>query len=280
MKKSNDGGCTWGKMQKVYGESTTAKMVTIGNPSPIAVHTQPGMIMLVACRENKEVLQLLSYDAGVTWSNATYITAQAMQPDWTWIATGPPTGLQLKSGRLLIAADHMNNGGKNWGSHSMYSDDMGKSWQLSNTMNGAGGNECQAVVCANGSLIMNQRTRGGVRQFSWSHDNGTTWTEPLQSPFNGGQKYAGGSCEGSTVSLPAAGGVGDLVFSTPFSISARANMTLFKSTDSGASWQWLKQVDAGGSAYSSLMALNETHVALVYEAGDYSALRFVVVAVA
>ena len=88
---------------------------------------------------------------------------------------------------------------------------------------------------------------------------------PVQSPFNGGQKYAGGtptpnpspspalqqtltvsllggSCEGSTVSLPAAGGVGDLVFSTPFSISARANMTLFKSTDSGASWQWLKQV--------------------------------------
>lgn len=123
---------------------------------------------------------------------------------------------------------------------------------------------------------MNQRTRAGVRQFSWSHDDGSSWSEPIQSSFNQGQKYAGGSCEGSTVNLPRGG----LVFSTPFSTQGRENMTVFKSEDSGLSWQLVRQVDPGASAYSSLVALNSTHVGLVYEAGGYASLRFVVVLVA
>lgn len=171
MKRSTDGGATWGKMQVVYGESTPSKQVTIGNPSPIALHTVVGKVVLVACRNNADVLQLESDDFGATWSNATYITDQAKGPGWTWIATGPPSGLQLKSGRLLISADHMDPG---WGSHSMYSDDEGKSWKLSNSMVGLGGNECQAARCANGSLIMNQRTKDSIRQFSWSNDDGAT----------------------------------------------------------------------------------------------------------
>lgn len=171
MKKSTDGGQTWGKLQIVYGESTPSHLVTIGNPSPIALHTVPGKVVLIACRNNAEVLQLESQDFGASWTNATYITSQAKRANWTWIATGPPTGLQLTSGRLLIPADHMSPG---WGSHAMLSDDGGKTWTLSNSMTGLGGNECQAARCANGSLIMNQRTQAGIRQFSWSDDDGTT----------------------------------------------------------------------------------------------------------
>ena len=40
-------------------------------------------------------------------------------PAWTWIATGPPQGLELPSGRLLVAADHIGKGGV-WGSHTMF----------------------------------------------------------------------------------------------------------------------------------------------------------------
>lgn len=119
MKKSADDGASWSSMQVVHGESRPGHLVTIGNPSPIAVHTKPGMIVLVACRNNAEVLQLVSLDDGATWGNATYITAQAKLPGWSWIATGPPSGLQLANGRLLISADHFSNGGKDWGSHSM-----------------------------------------------------------------------------------------------------------------------------------------------------------------
>jgi hypothetical protein len=41
-----------------------------------------------------------------------------------------------------------------------------------------GGNECQAARLSNGSLILNQRTRGPQRQLSYSYDNGATWSEP------------------------------------------------------------------------------------------------------
>ena len=39
---------------------------------------------------------------------------------------------------------------------------------------------------------------------------------------------------------------------------------------------FLMQVDAGPSAYSSLVAVNTTHVGLVYEASNYGTLRFVI----
>ena len=46
-----------------------------------------------------------------------------------------------------------------------------------------GGNECQAAALPNGTLIMNQRARDSIRQFSWSHDHGETWSDPTTAPF-------------------------------------------------------------------------------------------------
>jgi hypothetical protein len=65
--------------------------------------------------------------------------------------------MQLESGRLFIAADHYAGKGVDWGSHSMYSDDLGKSWRISASIDGAGGSECQAARAQNGSLLMNMR---------------------------------------------------------------------------------------------------------------------------
>jgi hypothetical protein len=138
MKRSTDSGKTWASVQKVYGESNSTHSVTIGNPSPIALHTTPGHIVMVACRENNEVLTLSSTDYGHTWSNATYVTEQVKLKNWTWVATGPPQGLQLESGRLFIAADHYAGKGADWGSHSMYSDDLGQSWHISASIDGDG----------------------------------------------------------------------------------------------------------------------------------------------
>ena len=271
MKRSTDNGQSWSPLLKVYGESTASKPVTIGNPSPIAVRTRPGMIVLVACRQNSDVLTLTSTDYGHSWTNASYITPQVKLPGWTWVATGPPQGLQLESGRLLVAADHYVGKGVSWGSHSMYSDDLGQSWKISGSIDGDGGNECQAAPAANGSLLMNMRTRAGIRQFAWSEDQGASWSTPITSPFNAGQKYAGGGCEGSTVALP---GSSKLVFSTPFSGRGRENMTLFVSTDNGASWGGAQQVYAGGSAYSALQPINASHVGLAFEKDGYKTINY------
>ena len=123
-------------------------------------------------------------------------------------------------------------------------------------------------------------TRASVRQFSWSHDDGSTWSLPIISPFLG-LNYKGGSCEGSTVALPESdeNAGGKLVFATPFSTKARENMSLFVSDDSGATWQNSQQVYAGGSAYSALLGINSTHVGLVYEKDGYKTLNYKALAV-
>ena len=65
-----------------------------------------------------------------------------------------------------------------------------------------------------------------------------------------------------------------MLFSTPYHKAARRNMTVFSSQDAGLSWQIFKHIDSGGSAYSALLALNDSHAGLVYESGAYSALTF------
>eukprot|EP00041_Stephanoeca_diplocostata_P011437 m.189871 g.189871 ORF g.189871 m.189871 type:complete len:468 (+) comp18535_c0_seq4:125-1528(+) len=265
--RSTDNGASWLNATLVYGEATPSKMVTIGNPSPIALTgANAGKVVLVACRNNIEVLVLRSSDYGYTWSDAEYITKSAVKPSWTWVATGPPQGLELQpSGRLLISADHKS--GDAFGSHSMYSDDHGATWTLGGSI--VDGNECQAARTANGSLIMNMRSQLGHRLFAWSHDNGVSWSPPTSTPFFNGLTYAGGACEGSTISVGTS-----LIFSTPFSTTSRANMTLFRSVDNGASWEFFKNVDPAASAYSALTPVNETHFGLAWETRSYGAITY------
>ena len=52
-------------------------------------------------------------------------------PEWKWVGLGPPSGLLLKSGRVLIPAYHStvpnDNGELSYG-HTMISDDDGVTW--------------------------------------------------------------------------------------------------------------------------------------------------------
>eukprot|EP00912_Choanoflagellata_sp_UC4_P001185 UC4_evm3s741 len=158
--------------------------IGIGNPSPISLSS--GNIVLVACRNNEDVIVLRSTDQGSSWSEPYDITNQVKDSNWSWVATGPPQGLELESGRIVVAADHVASNVE-WGSHAMFSDDEGKTWKVSNSLEG--GNECQVAKLSNGSLIMNMRTRIGLRQFSWSHDNAEHWSTPTTAPFAFSGKY-------------------------------------------------------------------------------------------
>lgn len=128
----------------------------------------------------------------------------------------------------------------------------------------------QAAITPNGSLVMNQRTRTGERQFSWSHDDGATWSAPTTKPFAFSGKYGGGGCEGSSI---AVGDSGLLLFSTPFA-QGRANMSVFGSRTGGASWELVQNVDPGPSAYSALVDLNATHYGLAWETENYGSITF------
>ena len=43
-----------------------------------------------------------SDDEGATWAKPIEITMGVKRPNWTWYATGPGVGIQMKSGRLVV----------------------------------------------------------------------------------------------------------------------------------------------------------------------------------
>ena len=68
-----------------------------------------GTIILVFCRDNKEVFTLQSSDDGLTWGSMTNITAVVNGGGWGFVGTGPPGGIQLPSGRLIIGLSLYSN---------------------------------------------------------------------------------------------------------------------------------------------------------------------------
>jgi sialidase-1 len=221
---------------------------------------------------------------------------------WTFYMPWPAAGLQLPSGRLVVGAYHgvqfnkSKQGGEAF-SFSIYSDDLGSNWSWVDGHAydvGPGTGECQIAPAPNGSFIMRTRTgRHRPPAFAWSSD-GTSWSKPLYwtnemmhadiyqhyiyhecsrtkpvvcknvSEFG---PFSGANTQGSIARLP---GSELLVTSAPFA-SSRANMTLWVSSDSGASWRIAgnKPVFSGYSGYSALVGLNATHVGLLWEvSGD------------
>jgi sialidase-1 len=111
LKRSTDGGATWSPIQIIASE----RGMTCGNPCPV-VDTDTGVIWLPFCKNLADGGETLicqgkaprtvwlthSVDGGVTWARPVEITAAVKQPDWTWYATGPGHGIQLRSGRLVV----------------------------------------------------------------------------------------------------------------------------------------------------------------------------------
>ena len=111
LRRSLDGGKTWGDLQVVVSESA----MTCGNPCPV-VDSATGTIWLPFCKNLADGGQQLimagkaprtvwvtkSVDDGATWTEPEEITDDVKDPAWTWYGTGPCHGIQLASGRLAL----------------------------------------------------------------------------------------------------------------------------------------------------------------------------------
>jgi len=270
LRRSSDGGKTWGKMQVVHEEGGTAK-TTIGNPCPV-VDRESGTIWLPFCRNNGRVFITKSTDDGQTWTPPVELTNDVKRPDWDWYATGPGHGIQLRSGRLLIPCDHtvrgLSGGEKTAGhSHVFYSDDHGATWKLGGATD-RGMNECEAVELADGSILLSIRQYSGpkLRAFATSRDGGLSWSKPVLNP----QVHCP-VCQSSIqrFSLPPAG-AGIILYSGPGG-PGRTNMTVRLSRDEGKTWPVAKVIHAGPAAYSDLVTLPDGMIGCLYERGQRGA---------
>ena len=228
----------------------------VGNAAPVEDRTT-GRIWVPFCRNNEEIWISYSDDQGQTWAAPSWLPG-LVQPSWQWVGLGPPGAIQLKSGRLLVPAYHSTSPWKGDGCVSagftMYSDDSGRSWQVSADFGAPfKANECQAVELANGDVLIAARTISTHRIQVTSHDGGQTFDAPYVVPKDSLQQTIEG-CEGSIVRDDASPNV--LYFSNPNNdLIIRRNMTIFQSLNDGQSWGVFRSVDRGAVAYSSMQVL-------------------------
>lgn len=145
LKRSTDGGRTWGPLQV----ATEGGGDTHGNPAPV-VDRRTGRIVLaetynkgradgLSCATPCERTPHLQYsdDDGATWSAPRDLTRALRPAGWnSWYATGPVHGIQLTrghhAGRLVLGVNAESYaGGRVTANHAalVHSDDGGTTWR-------------------------------------------------------------------------------------------------------------------------------------------------------
>lgn len=284
LKRSLDNGKTWQRMQIVWDDGGN----TCGNPCPVVdrdtgriwllmTHNlgadNEGQIVAGTSKGTRTVWVTYSADDGLTWAKPVEITKAVKKSNWSWYATGPGVGIQLRhgryKGRMVIPCDHKTRGDEvGYCSHVFYSDDHGKSWKLgASTENGV--NECQVIERTDGSLLLNMRrsrhNEVTIRAIAGSTDGGVTWSklsydETLISP----------RCQASLLRYNPSDAAGKptVLFSNPADKRQRIKMTVRLSHDDGRTWPVAKLLHAGPSAYSCLTVLPDRSIGCLYERGD------------
>lgn len=276
VKRSADGGKTWSAPIMVWDDGAN----TCGNPVPV-LDEQTGRLQLLmtwnlgednigainagTSKDTRRVFVTSSDDEGLTWAPAKEITKDVKKPGWAWYGTGPCHGIQLKrgphAGRLVIPCDYMSlktaDSPSRDSAHVIYSDDHGQSWKLGGIANKDHGAESTVAELSDGQLMLNIRnSAGGARLVTTSTDGGASWL-PVKADYTLVEPV----CQGSLLSWKQW-----LFFSNPAS-TARENMTIRLSTDDGNNWSKSCRIYSGPSAYSDIVMLSDTEIAIFYEAG-------------
>jgi sialidase-1 len=207
LRRSSDGGCSWGPQQVVADQGPN----TIGNPAPVI--TKTGEVVLLSVRngpvteaqilrgevsaeDSRRVFVQRSTDDGRTFDAPREITADTKLPNWRWYATTPGHGMTLRSGRLVVPANHSiaptspDTGAeaKYYGGHSLYSDDGGRTWRIGYVDDKPDGyvnvNETTGAELPDGRIYFNTREHNGTapgnRADAYSSDGGQTLEKPFR----------------------------------------------------------------------------------------------------
>ena len=298
LKRSNDNGKTWSNEIVVWNDGSN----TCGNPCPV-VDRETGRIWLFMTwnsgKDNetdiifkrasspRKPYVCYSDDDGLSWSEPVDLSNTCRDKSWGWYATGPGVGIQIESGkykgRMVIPANHsyddskgnIRKGPYSYGSHVLFSDDHGKTWQMSEPIR-SGCNESQVTELFDGRLLMNMRSYNGKysRAISVSNDGGETW-----SSIEHDYQLVESVCQASIIRYENKGKKFH-VFSNPAVTSGRTHMTIRISEDDCTTWKSSRLINAGLSAYSCLVKMNDGSLGLFFEAGEkkqYETMKLIII---
>src|SRR5262249_35882504 len=196
-------------------------------------------------------------------------TASVKGSDWTWYATGPGVGIQTSSGRLVVPANHAEARSGIHRSHLFFSDDDGRSWSLGASAD-AGTNARQVVGLADCRLLMNRRNPPAnpetFRMVARSDDGGRTLSAAVPD-----RALIDPPAQASLIRFTRrkAQDRNRLLFANPAS-TARERLTVRLSYDEGESWPLSRVIHEGPAAYSSLVALPDRSIGVLFERGERS----------
>lgn len=294
VKRSTDGGRTWGPLQVVNEGAGD----THGNPAPI-VDRETGRIVLAetyntgrtdgrGCDVPCDRTPHLQYsdDDGLSWSAPRDLSAEILPPNWnSWYATGPVHGIQLTrgrhAGRLVFGVNTETwNGSRVTANNAalITSDDGGAHWRI-----GASDSwpiaedgtfrqkpsELTLTERADGSVLVSGREQDGTdlghRTQTVSRDGGDSFT----APFRDLPGLYAPQVQGSVLRL------GDRVLlACPGDPDRRRTMMIRSSYDGGRTWDSVDRgtvVTTDWSGYSDLVGIGGGAVGLLYEGGAVDA---------
>ena len=278
MRRSYDNGVSWEEQIKfIVNDSTTDPHLDGLNLGAAVVDTRTQTIFLCYCEGAHTLKVAPSYiisskDGGDTWSAPLDITKVLAAAGFDLFAGGPGSGVQLSSGRLVMAGWYRTGAPPTLtGSGVIYSDDAGATWQVGGRASRDGmvlPNEAQVALGPNDMLVLNMRDEQPSqachhRLQAVSKDGGVSFT----SNGTAVSELIDPVCQGSIISLWQDRST--MLVSNSHSCNGRVNGTIYISRDAGATYQLLSPVFSWSFAYSGLVQINATHVGVIFEAPGY-----------
>ncbi|MGW0212491.1 exo-alpha-sialidase [Streptomyces sp. NPDC003233] len=294
LKRSIDGGRTWGPLQVVNEGAGD----THGNPAPI-VDRETGRVWLAetyntgrtdsaSCSVPCDRTPHLQYsdDDGRTWSVPRDLSPEILPAGWnSWYATGPAHGIQLTkgryAGRLVFGVNTETwDGSRVTANHAalIVSDDHGGHWRIGATDTWSIADdgtfrqkpsELTLAERGDGSILVSGREQDGTdlghRTQAVSRDGGGSFT----APFHDLPDLYAPQVQGSMLRL------GDRVLlACPADPDRRRTMMIRSSYDGGRTWDSVDRgtvVTTDWSGYSDLVRADTDTVGLIYEGGAVDA---------
>lgn len=263
IKTSEDNGKTWTPALTITG----GKEDPIGYGDPVLIVDRQENLVFCLFTGDKGTFDsgrlgqqrdfyCVSKDNGHTWSSPIEITdmlygincRDPVRAEYYSCFLTSGSGLQTRSGRLMLVGVVRETKSGPLSTHTVYSDDHGKTWSMSNYHSVLSGDESKVVELNNGSILMDIRT-SPKRRFTISNDEGMTWGEvyvrnDMQDP----------ACNGEIIRYTSTldGYNKDRLIHTNLRNATRRNLVIKISYDEGNTWPVEKVIYPSYAIYSAV----------------------------